>query len=378
MSTSFSESFPVLLQSARELYDSFVLVSFVVVFAGFLLAVWRGIIGDIAEIMRAVLSVAVLVVVLGSFPSWIDQLQQITHEGVVEQIGANPSETHQRLAVLITDPIDKNAEVGFWDVLFSDEASLGKVILYLGVYALSKFAWGLMWLSFLIQHILLLLGIAVSPLFLSMFMLNATRGIAVRFILSLLGIVLWPLGWAVADLVTRSLLEASIDDEVFTLIQGNIVLYSSQSFVFLFVLSLWLIFSTLAAPWIFARAITTGSQIGVALLGGFSGASAVGFTSGIGSGAVASAGGASAAGAVGTGAAGGAAGFLSASTGGSGALASAGIGAVAVGAAGLSSASQGGGGSGSGQASTSGDSEGSAPPPNYDAIADQIASQRNN
>ncbi len=377
MNTSFSESFPVLLESARELYDNFVLVSFVVVFAGFLLAVWRGMIGDITEILRAVLSVAILVVVLGAFPGWIDQLQQITHEGVVKQIGANPSETHQRLAVLITDPIDVNAEVGFWDVLFSDEASLGKVMLYVGVYLLSKLAWGLMWLSYLIQHILLLLGIAVSPLFLSMFMINATRGIAVRFILSLLGIVLWPLGWAVADLVTRSLLAASVDNQVFTPIQGNIVLYTSQSFVFLFVLSLWLIFSTLAAPWIFARAITTGSQIGVALLGGFTGASAVGLTAGIGGGAVASAGGAGAMGAIGTGAAGGAAGFLSASTGGSGALASAGIGALAVGAAGLSSANQGGGGSGSSQASGGDGSSESTPPPNYDAIAEQIASKRN-
>ncbi len=42
-----------------------------------------------------------------------------------------------------------------------------------------------------------------------MLMLNATRGIAVRYVLGLFSLILWPLGWAVANLMTQSLMEAA-------------------------------------------------------------------------------------------------------------------------------------------------------------------------
>ena len=376
MGESFAISFPVLLVYVRQLYNSFVIISTVILFAGLLMAVWRGMLGNLTEIMRGIVTIAVIAVVFNFFPQWVDELQRIVYKGVVEQLGANPAETHQRFAELVTEPVDQDTEVGVWDILFSDNGGLGKVLIFAAIYLLSKLAWFLMWLAFLVQHILLLLGIGVSPLFLSMFMLNATRGIAIRYILSLLGIILWPLGWAVADVITRSLLDLAAKGQIYLLTQNDVVLYGSQTVFFLFLLSLWVIFSTLAAPRLVARAITTGSQVGVALLGGFGGAVAGGATTGIGGAAVASAGGAGGL-ALAAGGAGGTAGFLSSSAGGSGALASAGIGALAVGAVSLSNQSSSASSSGGQSSADGGDGGGSSgPPPDYDTKAALIAAKQ--
>ncbi len=378
MGENFADSFPILLVHVRKLYEWFVIISTVILFSGLSMATWRGMLGNLTEIVRGIVTVAVITVIFGFFPQWVDQLQRIAYEGVVNQLGASPAETHQRFAELVTEPVDQDTEVGVWDILFSDNGGLGKVIIYAGIYLLSKLAWFLMWLAFLVQHLLLLLGIAVSPLFLSMFILNATRGIAIRYILSLIGIILWPLGWAVADVITRSLLDLAAKDQIYFLTQNDVVLFGSQTVFFLLVLSLWVIFSTLAAPRLVAVAITTGSQVGAALLGGFGGALATGATTGIGGAAVASAGGAGGA-ALAAGGVGGSAGFLSSSAGGSGGLASAGIGALAVGAVSMSNKSSGASSSGGQSGSSGGDgggSGGSGPPPDYDKKAALIASKQ--
>ena len=86
MGATFAETFPRLLEQVRQLYDWFVLIAVVIVFAGFTLAVWRGMLGDLSELVRALTTVAVLALVMRMFPTWFDELQRIAHVNVIANV----------------------------------------------------------------------------------------------------------------------------------------------------------------------------------------------------------------------------------------------------------------------------------------------------
>ena len=88
--------------------------------------------------------------------------------------------------------------------------------------------------------------------------------------LNLVGVLLWPLGWAVAALVTQGILDF-MTDQSFLVVDPSASLYSLQNMVGLVVVAFWIIFSTVAAPVIIQHVVTQGTQAGGALLaGGFS------------------------------------------------------------------------------------------------------------
>jgi len=86
---------------------------------------------------------------------------------------------------------------------------------------------------------------------------------------SLAGVMIWPLGWGAASLVTEGLLNFMTDQSFLwnSSIPGAGG-YAFQNFIGVAILGVWLIFSTIAAPVIIQRAITHGAQVGAALISG--------------------------------------------------------------------------------------------------------------
>ena len=327
MGESFHLVFPELLEGARELYRTMSMMSMIVLFAGLLLAAWRGSFGSLDETMRGILSVGVITVVIQVFPDWVDQLQQMFH-ALVQQLKADPSESHAKFAKLITGETDQ--DLGFWDVLFDDDGGFGKAMIYAAILLVGKVAWLVMWMAYWIQHMLLIYGIALAPISLSMFMLNATRGIAIRYLLSLLGIIIWPLGWAVADVATTALLKLAATDKIYVVTSTDALVFGTQTLFFILLLSIWILVSTIAAPRLVSQAIQTGSQIGVSLMSTMGTSMARGASYGAGAGLTMSMGGSSA-GAIAAGVGGGAVGGIaSGATGGGGVIGPTLIGAMAM------------------------------------------------
>ena len=339
MNADFSEIFPELLDQARDIHDFLVNVAIVVLFSGLVRSSWRGTLaGDSAEMMRAVVAVAILALVIQFFPDWVDELTSASHS-VLQQIDADPTQTHTEFARLITGA-DEGQDVGFWDVLWSDEGGIGKAFIYAFVLIMGKLAWLIMWLAYLLQHVIAIFAIAVSPGFLAMFALNATRGVAIKFILSLLGVLLWPIGWAIADIMTDALLKLAAEDRIYVLTGPDSMLAGTQTLSFILILSFWILVSTIAAPVLISRSIESGSQIGAALLGSMAAASGQSLSYGVGAGVTASLAGASPATAGAAAIAGGAGGLVSGAMGSSGVLVPAAIGTMAVAAAGSSAKPQ--------------------------------------
>ena len=136
------------------------------------------------------------------------------------------------------------------------------------------------------------------------------RSVGSRYLMNIFGVLLWPLGWAVASLVTGGLITFMTDQSfLWNQSLGGAAGYAFQNFIGVAVLGVWLIFSTIAAPLIIQHAITHGAQAGAALIsgvtsatstaaaGGFIAAGTFGAGGGVAGAAMATAGGLTAAGA---------------------------------------------------------------------------------
>lgn len=358
----FDILFPTFLGAVEELYQGLLVFAFLIMVLGLLLAAYRGTLGNLSEVVRTLIAIAILSVVLGYVDQWVFFLGNTIEDGVVEELGTDPGATHSRFGEILANPQDENEDESWYDFIFDAEAAVATALGRLLVLVAGKIAWYTVWWAYMIQKAFLYFGVALLPLFLPMLLINATRGIAIRYILGILGILLWPLGWAVANLMTDALLNTAADRSLFEF--GGVLgqaSFAPQMLLFTVVASLWLVFSTIASPVILARVVTTGSQIGAALLGGFMGATGAGMSGAIG--------GTMAGGNLG-GAAGGAGGFVGGSMGG-GASMAIGAGLAAMSAAGGGDQKPAEGGSGG----SSGGGGGSPSSGGANAKAAQIAQQ---
>ena len=72
----------------------------------------------------------------------------------------------------------------------------------------------MMFWAYIFQTIILNLGYALSPLLIGFMALPALKHIGNRYLLNLVGVLLWPLGWAVAALITQGILDFMTDPVV--------------------------------------------------------------------------------------------------------------------------------------------------------------------
>ena len=139
-------------------------------------------------------------------------------------------------------------------VSLSSSASLASVIVF---YA------------YLVQKFILYLGYALSPIFVGFLAVRTLQSIGTSYLLGLTGVMLWPLGWGAAAIMTQGLLDFMADQSFLAFGGvGGAAGYTLQNLIGVAVLGIWLIFSTIAAPVILQKAIATGAQIGSALAAG--------------------------------------------------------------------------------------------------------------
>jgi len=128
--------------------------------------------------------------------------------------------------------------------------SIGDQILWAITLGLSWVALGLMWIMKIVQKLLYLVEIAISPIFIGMLMVPALIHLARRFFMILVAICLWPLGWAVCNLVTKLLIDLTVNSSPAASAMTAPGMFTGPLLVlaYLLVVAVWVIGSTLAAP----------------------------------------------------------------------------------------------------------------------------------
>jgi len=282
MTNAFTEILPEFGAKAATLNEAMTMVSLVLVFFGLTVKFAQGSYGDYAQIFRALVAGGLVAAIIPVFPDWMNDLQMLGHS-LVTDLDADPSRSHERFSRLIGGSIEKDdGEVGFWDILWADEGGMGKALLYAAVFFAAKVASAFMWLAMVAQQIGILFGVALAPPFIAMFLIESLRGIAVNYLLRLASLALWPLGWAVADLVSHFLLELSAGETVYQSAEGYWILTGSQSLFFIIVLTLWISLSTMIAPRVIGKVLREGANAGSLMLSQFGMSLGVGVSQGIG------------------------------------------------------------------------------------------------
>ncbi len=167
--------------------------------------------GSTASITGALLRIAIAVGLLTNFHTWTGEIGNAIN-GTVQELGngGGQDQLMADYAAILQNPgkNDQSSNVPFWDFIAKAGASVGDQMMRVLLWVLGAVAYALYWLMQLLQQFLLLMTIAAAPVFIGLWMLTGTRGIGMRYFLTLMGIELWPLGWALGNIVTKQMLGA--------------------------------------------------------------------------------------------------------------------------------------------------------------------------
>ncbi|TLD71325.1 hypothetical protein FEM03_07280 [Phragmitibacter flavus] len=214
--------------------------------------------------LRAFVHAAIIVLVLSQFTIWLTYGETIVHTLVHDTLQANPAEVYERYKAMTASSSDE-AEGGFWHTIFNlSEKQLFKALITAVLWTVQWIAKFTVFIAYVIYKVVLAFAIAASPIFIGFLSVRTLSSVGVRFILSTVGILIWPLGWGFASLVTDTLIEI-LSQESFVEATG---MEELKNLIAVAAAGLWIIFSTISAPMVIQRMISEGTNAGAAFLSG--------------------------------------------------------------------------------------------------------------
>lgn len=263
---SFETLFPTFLTKCAELHTLLLSVAFALFITGVMVTVYQRFTHRVA--LHLTVRLMVLTALLVFLPAWGNSLQTLLHDSIIQGLGVDPAQTYAEFIRLLVINRDASTTSSWWSLL-SELHNLSVDLLVTAVlWLVGHFASVIMFLAYLLQSVILNVGYALSPLLIGFMAIPALKHIGQRYLLNLVGVLLWPLGWAVAALVTQGLLDF-LADPTFEYMDPTSRLPDLQKTMGTATIGVWIIFSTFAAPVMIQRVIHGGA---LATEGMFSGA----------------------------------------------------------------------------------------------------------
>jgi hypothetical protein len=151
-------------------------------------------------------------------------------------------------------------EVGKW----IDYIIRGAVIAIVGGFA--AFTVFVMEVMLMLQKLILLGSRPLMPIFIACLSIGAAEGSAQNFLKSVLGVMCWPIGWALVHIGTMAAIQnlhpPSWTAALFQLVVSGLALG---------VVCLWMIVGTVGAPFLIAKMVRSGSNFAHAMVSNFAG-----------------------------------------------------------------------------------------------------------
>ena len=254
--------FDRLENSSKALEGGFEDAAAVVVFAGLVLGLSRSF-ADVQRWLSLIVSAIIVVIVAFHLESWSRQFDKHFSAYVENALSVDVSETFTNVKQAFAGkPIGEGAEkASLYELLI--KGKLGEVLLSLVALLVSFFVQGAVKGILFLKELFLFAAYLTAPLMISFFMLPAMVPVARVFVVSLLSILLWDLGFAFASLGT---------DVLLLQIQANnfgfqTVVNSFQNIFYALVLSAWIFFSYLSFPFFISAALLSGKNLASAIIG---------------------------------------------------------------------------------------------------------------
>jgi len=264
---TFDSIFPTFLAKCADLHTLLLSVAFALFVTGIIVTVVHRFTHRTA--LNLLLRLLLLTSLLVFLPAWGNQLQSLLQNDVLSGLGVDPTQVYQQYNQLLVTKMNDSSSTSssWWDIMGKLTSITVDLIITAVLWLVGEFASLMLFWAYIFQKIILNLGYALSPLLIGFMAIPALKHIGNRYLLNLVGVILWPLGWAVAALVTQGILDF-MSDQSFLTVDSTSTLYTLQNLIGLVVVAFWIIFSTVAAPVIIQHVITSGTQAGGALLAG--------------------------------------------------------------------------------------------------------------
>ncbi|MDA1277771.1 MAG: hypothetical protein O2960_27550 [Verrucomicrobia bacterium] len=262
---SFESLFPTFLQKCAELNELLRIVAFMLFIVGTIMLVVHGFSGK--TLMLHLVRLFVLTALLVMLPQWGNQVQQLVQTSILDGLGVDPSNVQDQYNQLLVVKRDAGSDHSWWDILGDLNGFTVEILISGVLWLVGEFASLLMFWAYIIQKFILFTSYALSPLLIGFMAIRAFRSVGSRYLMNIVGVLLWPLGWAVAALITQGILDFMTDPS-FRFIDPTATIYSLQATVGVVVVAFWIVFSTIAAPLVIQKVLTSGALAGGQLLAG--------------------------------------------------------------------------------------------------------------
>jgi hypothetical protein len=211
----------------------------------------------------------VFIVLMTFLVSWGNSITAFVDSTVKDVLKVDPTKIYDDYQQALQMEKAADGERSWWEKVFEWRASLLEAILTGIFFFFGWIAGALVWWAYLLQTVILFVGYGLAPLFIGFLAFQSLHELGKRYFLNLVGVMMWPLGWGVAGLVTQSMIDFMTDRtflHAHPIVGGD--LYSFQNLMGVAFLAIWLIFSTIAAPVAIKNAIASGASVASQLMSG--------------------------------------------------------------------------------------------------------------
>jgi hypothetical protein len=261
---TFDSIFPTFLAKCGELHTLLLSVAFALFVTGVIVTVSHRFTHRV--LLNLLMRLLLLTSLLVFLPAWGNQIQSLLQNSILSGLGVDPSQVYQQfnqLLVIKRDP----AQTSWWNIMAQLHNYTTDLIITALLWLVGQLASLMMFWGYIFQKVILNMGYALSPLLIGFMAIPALKQTGVRYLLNLVGVLLWPLGWAVAALVTQGILDF-MTDPTFQYLDPTSTLPDLQKTIGVAAVGFWIIFSTVAAPIIIQNVVASGVQPGSQLLSG--------------------------------------------------------------------------------------------------------------
>ena len=258
MSSTFEIAFPAFVTSCSDLYALLFPIAMAILVLSFGFEFWHGP-PHPGEMLKFLVKMFFIVMLLAKSHDLINSSQEWVQSLLQNHIPASPEKVAARFQEKLeqAQDIPEKDNESFLSRVFS--ANWFEAILFAVLTLISWLAMALLYFIYSVQRAALLLCWAMGPLLLPLIAIKPVSSLGVRHIFRTIAIIMWPIGLALAATFTNGLIDVTTDRN-FLANDGVIggVGRGMISILAVMVISVWVIFSTLAAPIYIQRLIAGG------------------------------------------------------------------------------------------------------------------------
>ena len=265
MNNNLNTLAPDFIVSMKELHGSMMILALAVIFISIMLVVYKSMVaGQLA--LSPFITVAIIGLLTVLFPTGIVSFGNLIAEFIYDEMGINHGDFSDLFSDLISGYNNAQQDKSFWDTVTNPNGAISESLMTLVFFLSGMIAELVVFYAQIIQQFIIYTSIGLSPLIFAMYLFEPTKNVCVQFVTGLVGLLFWPLGWAMVQSLVSALIDKATDTGLLQLTGGQYVYTASYNY-FVLGASIFTIFGMIFAPIAISKAITTGVSFGGGLLG---------------------------------------------------------------------------------------------------------------